>query len=136
MTIFKAGHNSFKFFKKYYFDIFLGKRWNVCKNNQKHCIKLFVILLVFILQNYVLLVPFKGFSVFEIRKKLDLRKILVTPRIFLKSRFVCTNQHSNTFENFPYFICQACISWWFMCKDSNDWLFGVQFFWTIYEKAE
>ena len=28
---------------------------------------------------------------FEIRKNLDLRKILVTPKIFLKSRFHCTN---------------------------------------------
>ena len=27
---------------------------------------------------------------FEIRKNLDLRKILVTPKIFLKSRFHCT----------------------------------------------
>ena len=30
------------------------------------------------------------FLVFEIRKNLDLRKILVTPKIFLKSRFHCT----------------------------------------------
>ena len=28
--------------------------------------------------------------VFEIRKNLDLRKVLVTPKIFLKSRFHCT----------------------------------------------
>ena len=27
---------------------------------------------------------------FEIRKNLDLRKILATPKIFLKSRFHCT----------------------------------------------
>ena len=45
---------------------------------------------VFILQTYALLVIFKGFSVFEIKKNLDLRKILVTPKIFLKSRFHCT----------------------------------------------
>ena len=32
---------------------------------------------------------FKGFLMFEIRKNLDLRKILVTPKIFLKSRFHC-----------------------------------------------
>ena len=59
------------------------------KNNQKHCMELFALLLVFILQTYALLVPFKTFPVFEIRKNLDLRKILVTPKIFLKSRFVC-----------------------------------------------
>ena len=34
---------------------------------------------------------FKGFLVFEIRKNIDLRKILVTPKIFLKSRVHCTN---------------------------------------------
>ena len=35
--------------------------------------------------------PFQGFLlVFEIRKNLDLRKILVTPKIFLQSRFHCT----------------------------------------------
>ena len=33
---------------------------------------------------------FKGFLVFEIRKNLDLRKIFVTPKIFLKLRFHCT----------------------------------------------
>ena len=33
---------------------------------------------------------FKGFLVFEIRKNPDLRKILVTPKIFVKSRFHCT----------------------------------------------
>ena len=31
----------------------------------------------------------RDFLVFEIRKNLDLRKILVTPKIFLKSRFHC-----------------------------------------------
>ena len=44
---------------------------------------------VFILQTYTLLVPFKGFPVFEIRKNLDLGKILGVTKIFLKSRFVC-----------------------------------------------
>ena len=34
-----------------------------------------------------------GFLVFEIRKNLDLRKILVTPKIFLKSRFHCTTEY-------------------------------------------
>ena len=38
----------------------------------------------------LLLCFFKGFLVFEIRKNLDLRKILVTPKIFLKSRLHCT----------------------------------------------
>ena len=32
----------------------------------------------------------RDFLVFETRKNLDLRKILVTPKIFLKSRFHCT----------------------------------------------
>ena len=32
----------------------------------------------------------RDFLVFEIRKNLDLRKILITPKIFLKSRFHCT----------------------------------------------
>ena len=31
----------------------------------------------------------RDFLVSEIRKNLDLRKILVTPKIFLKSRFQC-----------------------------------------------
>ena len=35
---------------------------------------------------------FKGFPVFEIRKNLDLRKILGVTNIFLKSRFVCNNR--------------------------------------------
>ena len=50
----------------------------------------FVLFQEVILQNYALLVTFKGFPAFEIRKNLDLRKNLVTPKIFLKSRFVCT----------------------------------------------
>ena len=33
------------------------------------------------------------FLVFEIRKNLGLRKILVTPKIFLKSRVHCTNKN-------------------------------------------
>ena len=41
--------------------------------------KTFVLFQVVILQTYALLVTFKGFPVFEIRKNLDLRKILVTP---------------------------------------------------------
>ena len=52
--------------------------------------KTFALFHVFILQTYALLVTFKGFPVFEIRKNLDLRKILSTPKIFLKSRFHCT----------------------------------------------
>jgi len=51
--------------------------------------KTFALFHVFILQTYALLVTFKGFPVFEIRKNLDLRKILSTPKIFLKSRFHC-----------------------------------------------
>ena len=49
--------------------------------------KTFALIHVFILQTFPLLVTF---NVFEIRKNLDLRKILVTPKIFLKSRFHCT----------------------------------------------
>ena len=33
-----------------------------------------------------------GFLVFEIRKNLDLRKILVSPKIFIKSRVHCTEK--------------------------------------------
>ena len=50
--------------------------------------KTFALIHVFILQTFPLLVTF---NVFEIRKNLDLRKILSTPKIFLKSRFHCTN---------------------------------------------
>ena len=56
--------------------------------------------------NFVKLCFFKGFLVFEIRKNLDLRKILVIPKIFLKSRFHCTGlvammqkMQNVTFEN-------------------------------------
>ena len=52
--------------------------------------KTFALFNAFILQTYALLVTFNGFPVFEIRKNLDLRNILVTPKIFLKSRFYCT----------------------------------------------
>ena len=51
--------------------------------------KTFALFHVSILQSYAILVTFKGFPVFEIRKNLDLRKILSTPKIFLKSRFHC-----------------------------------------------
>ena len=44
---------------------------------------------MFILETYALLVTFNGFPVFEIRKNLDLRKILGVTNIFLKSRFFC-----------------------------------------------
>ena len=46
--------------------------------------KTFVLLQVFVhLAILFLLVTFKGYPVFEIRKNLNLRKILVTPKIFL-----------------------------------------------------
>ena len=48
--------------------------------------KTFALIHAFILQSFPLLVTF---NVFEIRKNLDLRKILSTPKIFLKSRFHC-----------------------------------------------
>ena len=38
----------------------------------------------------VLSITIRDFLVFEIRKNLDLRKIFVIPKIFLKSRFHCT----------------------------------------------
>ena len=56
--------------------------------SKKH--KTFALFHVFILQTYALLVTFEGFPVFKIRKNLDLRKILSTPKNFLKSRFHCT----------------------------------------------
>ena len=52
--------------------------------------KTFPLFHMFTLQTYALLVTLNGFPVFEIRKNLDLRKILSTPKIFLKSRFHCT----------------------------------------------
>ena len=50
---------------------------------------------VIILQSYALLVPFKGFLVF------DLRNILVTSKIFLKSRFVCTISYFFYYLQYP-----------------------------------
>ena len=41
--------------------------------------KTFALFHVSILQSYAIIVTFKGFPVFEIRKNLDLRKILYTP---------------------------------------------------------
>ena len=63
---------------------------NVYKEIKSNKSKTFALFHVFILQTYTLLVTFKGFPLFEIRKNLDLRKILSTPKIFLKSRFHCT----------------------------------------------
>ena len=63
--------------------------------------KAFALFHVFILQTYALLVTFKGFPVFEIRKNLDLRKTLSTPKIFLKSRFHCT---IISFENVDFWV--------------------------------
>ena len=48
--------------------------------------------------NFEKLCFFKGFLVFEIRKNLDLRKILASPKIFLKSRFHCTTFYCQIFE--------------------------------------
>ena len=39
--------------------------------------------------SYIIYIGIRDFILFEIRKNLDLRKILVTPKIFLKSRFHC-----------------------------------------------
>ena len=59
--------------------------------------KTFALFHVSILQSYAILVTFKGFPVFEIRKNLDLRKILSTPKIFLKSRFHCIKFQKSIF---------------------------------------
>ena len=61
------------------------------KVNQKRSKKKFVSFQLFIFQIYALLVTFEGFPVFEIRKNLDLRKILIVTKIFPKSKFVCIN---------------------------------------------
>ena len=42
----------------------------------------------------------RDFLLFEIRKNLDLRTILVTPKIFLKSRFHCTSKLRNLWKLF------------------------------------
>ena len=65
-----------KFFKTLYLQ-WQSKAMNI---SHLHC---------FILQTYALLVTLHVFPEFEIRKNLDLRKILSTPKIFLKSRFHC-----------------------------------------------
>ena len=62
--------------------------------------KTFALFHVSILQSYAILVTSKGFPVFEIRKNLDLRKILSTPKIFLKSTFHCTPNNSNETHTF------------------------------------
>ena len=61
------------------------------KVNQKQSKKTFVSFQLFIFQIYALLVTFEGFPVFEIRKNLDLRKILIVTKIFPKSKFVWIN---------------------------------------------
>ena len=92
-----ADSNFFKFFKTciLHFPIYQIKMFTMAIKSNK-C-KTFALLNVFILQTYALLVTFDGFPVFEIRKNLDLRKILSTPKIFLISRFHCTDK--NTFFN-------------------------------------
>ena len=66
---------------------------------KSHKCKTFALFHVFILQTYALLVTFNGFPVFEIRKNLDLRKILSTPKIFLKSRFHCIMKFTKLFKD-------------------------------------
>ena len=55
--------------------------------SHSHCLRFLVCNFMLKISNFLWL-----FLVFEIRKNLDLRKILVTPKIFLKSRFVCTQE--------------------------------------------
>ena len=47
------------------------------------------------LRNCDFIINFQGFPVFEIRKNLDLRKILGVTNIFLKSSFVCSTQSTH-----------------------------------------
>ena len=87
----------FQFFKTFfiYFPIYGIKMITMTIKSNEY--KTFALFHVSILQSYAILVTFKGFPVFEIRKNLDLRKILSTPKIFLISRFHCTDK--NTFFN-------------------------------------
>ena len=62
--------------------------------------KTFALFHVSILQSYAILVTFKGFPVFEIRKNLDLRKILGGDKIFLKSRFFLISKPRKTFKSY------------------------------------
>ena len=41
--------------------------------------------------SFIIYIGDRDFLTFEIRKNLDLRKIFVTPKIFLKSGFHCTH---------------------------------------------
>ena len=55
---------------------------------------------------------FKDFHVFEIRKNVDLRKILVTPKIFLKSTVHCAIFVEKKFSNLLTFReGQFCSDW-------------------------
>ena len=83
------------------------------------------------LQTYALLVTFKGFPVFEIRKNLDLRKVLVTPKIFLKSRFHCTaifSKHSRNIWLMHFWakIFYYC-NFYIMTKYRKNW--SNEIFW-------
>ena len=57
-----------------------------------------------------------GFPVLEIRKNHDLRKILVSPKIFLKSRFHCTISISQEIFKFSIML----ISYKFLGKKSRE----------------
>ena len=90
--------------------------------------KTFALIHVFILQTFPLLVTF---NVFEIRKNLDLRKILSTPKIFLKSRFHCTWKvgpgEVMTVENLFIYLRCKCFSYTlpFIYICDWNWLISV-----------
>ena len=84
---FCCGWSQFSKIFKTCLHFFLFKGWKCPQayfiKNIKY--KTFVLFQVFILQ---IRLRFKGFTVFEIRKNVYLRKILGVTKIFLKSRFV------------------------------------------------
>ena len=124
----------FQFFKTFfiYFPIYGIKMITMIVKSNEY--KTFALFHVSILQTYALLVTFNGFPVFEIRKNLDLRKVLLTPKIFLKSRFHCISTfHKHTvylakaYQNLSMFHYDVGHAWQkhffskiFLCKLNND----------------
>ena len=88
---------------------------------------------MFILQTFPLLVTF---NVFEIRKNLDLRKILSTPKIFLKSRFHCTTYSNQLNDNFYCSAnCNSATQYFAYAVKSkqnlNFWIFQQRNIWEF-----
>ena len=93
-------------------------------------IKIFVLFQMFICK----VMLFQWFLlVFETRKNLDLRKILVTPKIFLKSRFHCTefgsifNVSDVRYVNCKYYIW-LCVYFY----DLKSKSFHIFWYWATY----